>query len=185
MRQMPNGQWVAFEGDSQHDCRPASSTRTTTQKPLNLPSQGGSLRNAWGADLDFGEDFSIGGLKRTKPAEKSPVFRGSIAPSGKSSPAVGNRTNLQPPTVAKPQSKQAGYTAKTGRTPVSGNTRTASLSSTPLTPTKPSSSPKRLIGNPRLPAIPAECPGPRLRTTPARRRIRHLLLIELSFRGLC
>lgn len=59
LRKMPHGQWVPFEGSEQHKCQSAPANRTTTQKPLNLSQQSQSPRNAWGADLDFGEDFTV------------------------------------------------------------------------------------------------------------------------------
>lgn len=70
MRQMPHGQWVPFEGSEAHKCQSTSTKRTTPQRSLNLSEQSQSFRNAWGADLDFGEDFTVPN-SQTKGKESS------------------------------------------------------------------------------------------------------------------
>lgn len=56
LRQMPGGQWVAFEGyDSPHDCNVSRQTQPSTTHPHQAPSGTGSNEQSVYDDLEFPE----------------------------------------------------------------------------------------------------------------------------------
>src|SRR5262249_12104318 len=82
MRQMPAGQWVAFEGDSVHDCgRPPPQRVTTSRSRRDAPTPA--------ASGEF-EDFEIPSRPGSSTLQTSEPFRRPGVPKTKPTPVIRN-----------------------------------------------------------------------------------------------
>jgi hypothetical protein len=71
MRQMPGGQWVAFEGyDTVHDCKHPPARRTASKETWRTKKQAEDDKESYYEGLGFDDDFSVTG-HRFSPKSKS------------------------------------------------------------------------------------------------------------------